>query len=270
MTGVFRSDLLAGKSAVITGGGSGINLTIAHAFARHGARLGLIGRRQARLDAAVAEIASQGGEAVGAAADVREYDDLAAALRKISGQLGQIDILVCGAAGNFPALATGMSATGFKAVVDIDLLGTFNACRAAFEHLRKPGAAVINISAPQASMPMPYQSHVCAGKAGVEMITRTLAIEWGALGVRVNAISPGPIAGTEGMKRLTPAAETAAALAANVPLKRYGDKQEIADLALFLASDAAAYITGAVIPCDGGVSLLGSSAWVQALAGGTR
>jgi NAD(P)-dependent dehydrogenase (short-subunit alcohol dehydrogenase family) len=148
MTDVFQSDLLAGKIAVITGGGSGINLAIARAFARHGARLGLIGRRQARLDAAVAELAKLGGEAVGAAADVREYEELSAVLKKIAGKLGQFDILVCGAAGNFPALATGMSASGFKAVVDIDLLGTFNACRTAFEHLRKPGSAVINISCP--------------------------------------------------------------------------------------------------------------------------
>jgi NAD(P)-dependent dehydrogenase (short-subunit alcohol dehydrogenase family) len=270
MTSVFQPDLLAGKTAVITGGGSGINLTIARTFAGYGARLGLIGRRQARLEAAVAEIARLGGEAIGAAADVREYEELSAAFKTIVGRFGQFDILVCGAAGNFPALATGMSAAGFKAVVDIDLLGTFNACRAAFEHLRKPGAAVINISAPQSNLPMAYQSHVCAGKAGVDMITRTLAIEWGPLGVRVNAISPGPIAETEGMKRLTPTAEMAASLAGAVPLKRYGEKREIAELALFLASDAAGYITGAVVPCDGGVSLIGSNSWVQALAGATR
>jgi NAD(P)-dependent dehydrogenase (short-subunit alcohol dehydrogenase family) len=270
MTHVFQRDLLAGKVAVITGGGSGINLEIARMFARHGAKLGLIGRRQARLDAAVAEIAQLGGQAVAAAADVREYEELSAALAKIAGQFGPFDILVCGAAGNFPALATKMSASGFKAVVDIDLLGTFNACRAAFEHLRQPGAAVINISAPQASLPMAYQSHVCAGKAGVDMITRTLAIEWGPQGVRVNSITPGPIADTEGMKRLTPTPEMTASLAGAIPLRRYGEKEEIAELALFLASDAASYITGAVVPCDGGVSLVGSGAWVQALAGATR
>jgi len=270
MTEIFQRNLFAGKNAVITGGGSGINLTIAHLFARHGAKLGLVGRRQSRLDAAVAEIVQQGGEAIGAATDVRDYDALTASLQKISGRLGPIDILVCGAAGNFPALATGMSATGFKAVVDIDLLGTFNACRAAFEHLRKPGAVIINISAPQSKLPMAYQSHVCAGKAGVDMITRTLAVEWGPLGVRVNAISPGPIAETEGMKRLTPTPEMADSLAGTLPLKRYGKKEEIAELALFLASDAARYITGAVVPCDGGASLVGSSAWVQAMAGGVR
>jgi NAD(P)-dependent dehydrogenase (short-subunit alcohol dehydrogenase family) len=205
-----------------------------------------------------------------ASADVRNYEELATACKKIATEIGQFDVLVCGAAGNFPALAAKMSASGFKAVVDIDLLGTFNSARAAFEHLRRPGAAVINISAPQASVPMAYQSHVCAGKAGVDMITRTLAIEWGPMGVRVNSVVPGPIADTEGMKRLTPTAETAAALAKALPLQRYGEKEEIADLALFLASNAAKYITGAVVPCDGGSCLVGSGAWVQALAGAVR
>jgi NAD(P)-dependent dehydrogenase (short-subunit alcohol dehydrogenase family) len=117
---------------------------------------------------------------------------------------------------------------------------------------------------------MAYQSHVCAGKAGVDMITRTLAIEWGPLGVRVNSIAPGPIAETEGMKRLTPTAEMTAALSGAIPLRRYGEKDEIAELALFLSSDAAKYITGAVVPCDGGVSLLGSGAWAQAMVGAVK
>jgi NAD(P)-dependent dehydrogenase (short-subunit alcohol dehydrogenase family) len=270
MSDVFRHDLFAGKTAVITGGAGSINLVIAKKFAQHGAKLGLIGRKLERLEAAAAEIIKQGGSVVVASADVRDYEELAAAFKKIAGEAGQFDVLVCGAAGNFPALAAKMSASGFKAVIDIDLLGTFNSARAAFEHLRKPGAAVINISAPQASIPMAYQSHVCAGKAGVDMITRTLAIEWGPLGVRVNSVVPGPIADTEGMKRLTPTPETAAALANALPLQRYGEKEEIADLTLFLASDAAKYITGAVVPCDGGSCLVGSGAWVQALAGAVR
>jgi NAD(P)-dependent dehydrogenase (short-subunit alcohol dehydrogenase family) len=270
MSDVFRQDLLAGKTAVLTGGGGSINLVIAKRFAQYGARLGLIGRRQERLDTAAAEIKKDGGCAMGVAADVRDYEALAAAFKKIANEVGQFDILVCGAAGNFPAAAAKMSAHGFKSVIDIDLLGTFNAARAAFEYLRKPGAAVINISAPQASVPMAYQSHVCAGKAGVDMITRTLAIEWGPLGIRVNSIVPGPIADTEGMKRLTPTPEMAAALASSLPLQRYGKKEEIADLAMFLASDAAQYITGAVVPCDGGSCLVGSGAWAQAMAGAVR
>jgi NAD(P)-dependent dehydrogenase (short-subunit alcohol dehydrogenase family) len=142
-------------------------------------------------------------------------------------------------------------------VIDIDLIGTFNVMRQGFQHLRKPGAACINISAPQSLHPYPMQAHVNAAKAGVDMLTRTLAVEWGELGVRVNSIIPGPIAETEGMARLAPTPEAKAASARNVPLKRLGTKDEVADLALFLVSDAAAYITGAVMPCDGGLSLLG-------------
>lgn len=267
---IFRESLLKDKVAVITGGGSGINLRIAQRFAEHGAKLLLVGRTQSKLDAAVETIANAGGEALGLAADVREYEALERVFAQAVERWGGIDILVCGAAGNFPALATGMSAYGFKAVVDIDLLGTFNACRAAYQHLRKPGAAIINISATFAYAPSAYQIHVSAAKAGVDMVTRTLAIEWGPLGVRVNSIAPGPIADTEGMRRLSPTAESEARLKANIPLQRYGQKDEIADLALFLVSDAAAYITGTVVPCDGGQSLMGSGVWAEALTAGAQ
>lgn len=191
-------------------------------------------------------------------ADVRDYEALAARLAEARAAHGAIDVLVCGAAGNFPAPAMGMSANGFKAVVDIDLLGTFNACRAAFEHLRKPGAVVINVSAPQAFMPTALQVHVCAAKSAVDMVTRVLAIEWGPAGVRVNAISPGPVEGTEGMRRLTPSEESKTRLAGAIPVGRYATPEEIADVAFFLASPAASYVNGAVLVCDGGWSLLGS------------
>jgi len=152
----------------------------------------------------------------------------------------------------------GMSANGFKAVIDIDLLGTFNACRAAFEHLRTPGASVISISATHAFVPIAFQSHVCAAKAGIDIFSKTLAIEWGAAGVRVNVIAPGPVDDTEGMRRLAPTEEARRRAIQSVPLGRFASKDEIADLALFLCSDAAAYITGAICVCDGGQSLLGS------------
>jgi NAD(P)-dependent dehydrogenase (short-subunit alcohol dehydrogenase family) len=266
---IFKERLLEGKTAVITGGGSGINLRIAERFAEHGARLVLIGRTQAKLDAAAEAIASRGGDAIGLSADVREFEALDKVFAAAAERFGEVDLLVCGAAGNFPALATGMSAYGFKAVVDIDLLGTFNTCRAAYKHLRKPGASIINISATFAMMPSAYQAHVCAAKAGVDMITRTLAIEWGPTGIRVNSIAPGPIGDTEGMRRLAPTGEVTERLQSGIPLQRYGTKDEIADLALFLSSSAAAYITGAVVVCDGGQSLLGSGGWVEALKTGS-
>ena len=249
----FKDDLLRGKHAFLTGGTSGINLAIAKRFAKAGAKVTVLGRDTAKAEQARAEIEALGAEAAAVTADVRDYAALEAAIRKS----GPIDILVCGAAGNFPAPALGMSANGFKAVIDIDLLGTFNTCRAAFEHLRKPGASVICISAGQAFRPALMQAHVCAAKAGVDMLMRVLAMEWGGAGVRLNSIAPGPIGDTEGMRRLAPNAEAQAAVERAIPLGRWGTKDEIADVAMFLASPAAAYIHGAVIVADGGHALSG-------------
>jgi NAD(P)-dependent dehydrogenase (short-subunit alcohol dehydrogenase family) len=254
----FREFLFRDKVAFITGGGSGINLGIAQRLADQGARVALVGRTQERLDAAVSAINATGGRAIGLAADVRDYGKLEAAFGEAKAAFGPIDILVCGAAGNFPAPALGMSANGFKAVVDIDVLGTFNTCRAGFAFLNKPGASIVNISAPQAFVPMAFQSHVCAAKAGVDMITRTLAIEWGPMGVRVNSVVPGPIAETEGMSRLAPTEEAKARVARMVPLQRFGTKDDIANLVMFLCSPAASYINGAIVVCDGGQSLGGA------------
>lgn len=256
MANIFRESLLRGKTAFITGGGSGINLRIAERFAEHGANLALFGRTQEKLDRAVAAIGSD--RAIGIAGDVRDYAAVESSLRQTHEKFGDIDILLCGAAGNFPAPAIGMSANGFKAVIDIDLLGTFNTCRAAHAFLRKPGAHVLCISATHAFTPIPNQSHVCAAKAGIDILAKTLAIEWSGDGIRVNVISPGPIDDTEGMRRLAPTAEVRERAMRAVPLHRFGSKDEIADLALFLSTDAAAYITGAVCVCDGGQSLLGS------------
>jgi NAD(P)-dependent dehydrogenase (short-subunit alcohol dehydrogenase family) len=259
MAGIFRDGLLEGKTALVTGGGSGIGQRMAERFAEHGARVMLVGRKQDKLDLAAERIRSSGGTAETCAVDVRDYPGMEAALEKTHEQFGEIDILVCGAAGNFPAPVLGMSANAFKAVIDIDLLGTFNTCRAAHAHLRKPGASILSISASHASTPIAAQSHVCAAKAGVELLTRTLAIEWGPAGIRANCITPGPTDDTEGMRRLAPTAEIRARIEGAVPLRRFGTKDELADLALFLCSDAASYITGAVYVCDGGQSLVRSS-----------
>jgi NAD(P)-dependent dehydrogenase (short-subunit alcohol dehydrogenase family) len=249
----------AGRTVFVAGGTSGINLGIAEAFAEAGARLAVMSRSQDRVDAAVQRLRALGNEAVGFSADVRNAEAVAAALKSAHDALGDIGVLVSGAAGNFPSTALGMSTNGFKAVVDIDLLGTFNVLRAAHPFLRKPGALVVNISAPQALHPRALQSHVCAAKAGVDMLTRVLAIEWGGDGVRVNSVMPGPIDDTEGMARLAATAEARAAVVRGIPLGRMGSKRDVANAVLFLASPQAEFISGAVIPVDGGWSANGAA-----------
>jgi NAD(P)-dependent dehydrogenase (short-subunit alcohol dehydrogenase family) len=237
-TPTFREDLLAGKTAFISGGTGGINLGIAKRFTSLGARVAVLGRNPEKAARAVE--------------DVRDYPALSAALSAAAGELGGVDILIAGQAGNFPALALGMSANAFKAVVEIDLIGTFNLFRAGHEHLRVPGASLIAITAGQAVRAMPLQAHVCAAKAGVNMLLKTLALEWGPMGIRVNGISPGPIAGTEGMARLAPTPEAEAAAVASVPLQRMGGIDEIGEAAVYLCSPAGAYITGTILDVDGG------------------
>jgi NAD(P)-dependent dehydrogenase (short-subunit alcohol dehydrogenase family) len=222
-------------------------------------------RRGDRVARAVEQLQATGSPAWGGAADVRDYAAVEAALEGARRALDAIDVLISGAAGNFVAPALGMSANAFKTVVDIDLLGTFNVFRAGFERLRRPGASAIAISAPQAVHPYPYQAHVNAAKAGINILVQTLAAEWGASGVRVNAIIPGAIADTEGMARLAPSEDEQRLVLAGTPLGRYGRKDEIGHAALFLASPLAAYITGAILPVDGGATLLGPGALGEAM-----
>lgn len=249
-----------GTTVVVVGGTSGINRGIAEAFARHGARVAVASRNPQKVADTVAALQALGAEAMGFAADVRDYDSVVAGLAQVVTAFGAIDVLVSGAAGNFPSLAEKMSPNGFKSVVDIDLLGTYHVLRAAHPHLRRPGASIINISAPQAVMGMVGQVHVCAAKAGVDMITKTLAQEWGVEGIRINSVIPGPIDGTEGMRRLAPTPEIHETCRNSVPLKRMGLPEDVANACLFLASPLAAYIHGVVLPVDGGWLLGGYAA----------
>ncbi|HEX4132258.1 MAG TPA: SDR family oxidoreductase [Pirellulales bacterium] len=243
-----------GKVVVVIGGTSGVCRGIAERFAALGAKVAVASRKQVKVDDTVAALRQLGTEAFGFTADVREFEAVDAGLATVHQQFGEFDVVVSGAAGNFPALLRDLSPNGFRSVVDIDLRGTFHVMKASFPRLRKPGACVINISAPQAYLPIQAQVHVCAAKAGVDMITRTLAMEWGASGVRINSVVPGPIDGTEGMARLAPNEQARQAVIASVPLGRMGLPADIANACLFLASDLGSFITGAVLPVDGGWS----------------
>lgn len=262
MDGIFREGLLEGRAAFVTGGGSGIGAAIAERFARHGAKVAVLGRRKEKLDEVVGRIAAAGGAALACPADVRQYSEVEAGVRSAVEAFGRLDVLVCSAAGNFPAPAVGMSANGFKAVVDIDLLGTFNACRASFDALARHGGTVVNITATQAWVPTPLQAHVGAAKAGIAKLTQDLALEWGAAKIRVNAVAPGPIGDTEGMRRLGPQDDDGAErMRRALPAGRWGRVDEVVDAVLYLVSPAAEFITGTTLVVDGGQSLVGAGAF---------
>ena len=259
-----------GHHVFAAGGSSGINFGIAQAFARAGARVTVLSRSADKVATAAQQLQGLGAEALGIPADVRHPDALQHAFAQAAERFGPIDVLISGAAGNFLAGALDMSPNAFKTVIDIDLLGSFNVARLAHAHLRRPGACVIQISAGQAFIPTPFQAHVCAAKAGVDMLTQVLALEWGPQGIRINSIVPGPIAGTEGLKRLAPTADTMQAMAQRVPLRRLGSIEDISRMAMLLASDWGSYITGAVIPVDGGLALTGPRDFTAAAAASKR
>lgn len=255
---IFRTNAFAGKTVFVTGGGSGINLGIAHSFARLGAAVSICGRSQERLDGAAAGLRGLGADVFAKAADVRQPDQLAAAMEGTRQALGDIDVLICGAAGNFLVEAERLSPNGFKTVIDIDLLGSFNASRTAFDQLKRTRGSIIFVSAPMAYMAHAYQAHVGAAKAGVEMLMKNLALEWGPSGIRCNSVIPGLVEDTEGLRRITGSSANDRYIN-HIPLRRMGAVKEIGDAAIFLASPLASYITGTSLWVDGGQGLPGSA-----------
>lgn len=247
--------ILAGKTALIVGASSGINLAIARRLGEHGARLAIVSRTLGKIESAREALSAEGLEVSSWAGDVRDAASMTTLVEQVAAAYGPLDIVVSGAAGNFFATAESMSANAFKTIVDIDLLGTFNVMKAAFPHLKVPGASLINISAPQGQRAMWGQAHACAAKAGIDMLTQCLALEWGAKGIRVNAVSPGPIADTEGLARLAPDKDAMARVVSALALPRLGHGRDIGDAVVFLASDSSAYVTGTVLNCDGGMRL---------------
>ena len=247
----FAPDVLAGKVALVTGGGTGIGEEIARVLGAHGASVVVASRRPEVLEAAVGELAAEGVDASFGVCDVRDMDAVRAVVDGVVADRGALDIVVNNAAGNFPAPMSAISPNGFKAVVDIDLLGSYNVTRTAFDAwLRDHGGSIVNISAPFEQRGVVYQAHVAAAKSGVDSLTRTCAVEWGPYGIRVNAIAPGSMLGTEGLKRFSESVPGSVPGATN-PLGRHGHGSDIAYLALFLCSPVARFVSGQVIAVDG-------------------
>ena len=237
---------MQGRVALVTGGGTGIGKTIASLLGTHGAKVAICSRKQEVLDAAKLEFEALNIECLAMAADIRNPEEVESVIDQCIAQLGSLDVVVNNAAGNFPARIEDLSYNAFKTIVDIDLQGTFNVTKAAFTAwLREHGGVVINITAPFDNMGVSWQAHAAAAKAGIVSFTRSAAVEWANLGIRVNGIAPGSIQQTEGVERLSEA------LTSDESATRSGTPIDIANTVLFLASDAARFISGVNLYVDG-------------------
>jgi NAD(P)-dependent dehydrogenase (short-subunit alcohol dehydrogenase family) len=260
---MFDSRTLAGKSILVTGGGSGLGLAMAKAFASYGARVTIAGRKRERLEAAAPEIAASAREGGGAdffAADVREPEQVEKLVAYTAERAGKVDALVNNAAGNFLVLSDELTPNGFDAVVRTVLHGSVNCTLAVGRHLlarRAPGA-IVSIVTTYAWTGTAFALSSACAKAGVLAMTRSLAVEWGHAGIRVNAIAPGPIPTEGAFSRLMAGPQAEKNALEKIPLGRFGRKEEIANLATFLLSDLCPYQTGDCVTMDGGEWLAGA------------
>ncbi|QBJ96297.1 SDR family oxidoreductase [Rhodococcus sp. ABRD24] len=243
----------ADRVAVVTGGGSGIGRAIAVRWAAAGGTVAVLGRREDALNETVALAERAGGKAQALPCDVRDHAAVDAAIDSVVERHGRLDALVNNAAGNFVVPGENLSPGGWKAVIDIVLNGTFYCTRAASRHMLPAGrGSILNVIATYAWHGHPGTVHSAAAKAGVVAMTRTLAVEWAARGVRLNCIAPGPTE-TEGAgAALWPTPEARAQVLSSVPAGRFTNPEEVSESAAYLLSDRASYVTGDVLVVDGG------------------
>lgn len=256
---IFSPDLFAGQVVFITGGGSGIGLATAAELARLGARIAICGRTPEKLAAAAVELAAVApGGADGvmtAICDIREATEVQATVARVLERFGAIDVLVNNAGGQFPSPAQHISANGFAAVIKNNLLGTWNVTREVANQAMIPRlrGRIINVIA-NVYRGFPGMAHTGAARAGVDNLTKSLAVEWAPYGIQVNAVAPGTIRST-GTDRYPP--ELLVKAEQQTPAGRLGSPAEVSHLVTFLASDAADYVTGSTFYIDGGASLWG-------------
>ena len=266
MTGssVFRPDVLRGKVALVTGGGTGIGLGISRCLAAAGADVAIASRKPEHLESAVETLQQTGTKIAAVETNVRDREAVERMVQETVAHLGRLDILVNNAAGNFYAPSAELSPNAWKAVVETDLYGTFYCSQAAYPVMKDQGfGRIVSISMTLHYRGWPLMAHATAAKAGVDALTKTLALEWAKDGITVNAIAPGPIP-TEGvLKAFTPPGQDTPdvfameAQAKGIPLGRWGEPEDIGQMAVYLASPAGSWITGSILVVDGGSWLAG-------------
>tara|TARA_B100001167_G_C16758745_1_gene300179 strand:+ start:354 stop:1205 length:852 start_codon:yes stop_codon:yes gene_type:complete len=258
---MFKNDLLKNKTIIITGGGTGLGKSMATRFGELGANLVLTSRRQEVLDEAARDINDKtGAEILTISIDIRHSDQVTEMVKKAIDKFGKIDCLLNNAAGNFISPTENLSENAFRTIIDIVLVGTFNCTQAAGKAMRDSGGGVIlNIVTTYAFTGSGYVVPSACAKSGVLAMTRSLAVEWAKYGIRTNAIAPGPFPTKGAWKRLVPPGlNIEKKMMERVPLKRFGEHDELANLASYLMADESGYMNGEVITMDGGEWLKGA------------